>query len=89
MNNITAVFTHCNKANMENPDRLIDKLTYEQTNFLEKINKLKLVCEIQNIKSQPEVDQALNDYEVNSVQDNAKQVLLDKLEKIPETNGLK
>ncbi|CAB4442894.1 unnamed protein product [Rhizophagus irregularis] len=132
MNNITAVFTHCNKANTENPDRLIDKLTYEQTNFLEKINKrftiipnpewfepqgsltrsrldylrsnvseiernftfsilklVKLVCEIQNVKSQPEVDQALNDYEVNSVQDNAKQVLLDKLEKIPETNELK
>ncbi|CAB4381951.1 unnamed protein product [Rhizophagus irregularis] len=132
MNNITAVFTHCNKANTENPDRLIDKLTYEQTNFLEKINKrftiipnpewfepqgsltrsrldylrsnvseiernftfsilklVKLVCEIPNVKSQPEVDQALNDYEVNSVQDNAKQVLLDKLEKIPETNELK
>lgn len=40
-------------------------------------------------KSQPEVDQALNDYEENAVQENAKQVLLDKLEKIPETNGLK
>jgi hypothetical protein len=132
MNNITAVFTHCNKANTENPERLVDKLTYEQTNFLEKINNrftvipnpewfepqgsltrsrleylknnitaikknftfsimklVRLVCEIQNVKSQPEVDQALNDYEENAVQENARQVLLDRLEKIPETNDSK
>ncbi|GBB83970.1 hypothetical protein RclHR1_10600007 [Rhizophagus clarus] len=132
MNNITAVFTHCNKVNTENPDLLIDKLTCEQTNFLEKINNrftvipnpewfgpqgqltrsrleyhrknistiernftfsilklIRLVYEIQNVKSQPEVEQALNEYEENSVQDNAKQVLIDKLEKIPESHDLK
>src|SRR5262249_28080811 len=131
MNNITAVFTHCNKASTENPDRLIDKLTYEQKNFLEKIDNrftiipnpewfephgsltksrldylrnnvsaiernftfsilklIRLVCEIKNVKSQPEVDQALNDYERNAIKDNAKQELLDRLEKIPGKNEL-
>ena len=127
MNNITAVFTHCNKANTEDPKRLMEKLTEEQKIFLQKINHrytvipnpewfepresltksrldyiknnidsieknftfsliklVRLVCEIQNIKSEPEVDQALDDYEKNAVKDNAKQELIDRLNNIPD-----